>query len=726
MKTTLMKIIILSVLLFTGIILSQTNDTTYINGDTLNAGNVQIFNNWDYHSGDDSIWALPTFSSIGWDTVDCRLDIDSMKAFRWNGIGWFRKTIKIDSTLLNKIVAMTLNHYGASQFYINGKLINTFGKVSKNSEAEEIYYSNSEPVIINFDSSSTYLLAVRYSNHLPINYQYLYPRFRSTAGFYVTFKSLSEAENYYGVTQANSTTSAAFMCAIFLSISVIYFLLYLFYSNNKEYLYYAFFTFSFSYLFASSALSNILHSEVTYFFIDSIISRFFVLAIFVSILAFLYQIFYGRLLKIFRYVLLIGITVYILQFYTVFEKISGYMFVLIVGFTSIEILRVIFLAIKHKRNNAWVIGAGVCVFACGIIIVFVINILFGKANLNNLYGLVFLFSIPLSMSIYLARSSSQTNKNLETQLATVKKLSEEAIEQEKTAAKLAIETEQVKAENEKKTQELEHANEIEKAYTELKSTQAQLIHSEKMASLGELTAGIAHEIKNPLNFVNNFSEVSTDLIKEMLEEADKGNTEEVKKIAKDLEQNLEKINQHGRRADSIVKGMLLHSRGTSGEKTLTDINDLLEQYVNLAYHGLRAQNKEFNITIEKDYAETLEKINVVPQDISRVFLNIINNAWYAAYDRKKKSGNDFSPILKVSTKNLKDKVEIRIGDNGNGIPKDILDKIFQPFFTTKPTGEGTGLGLSLSYDIVTKQHGGELKVETKENEGTVFIIILPK
>ena len=271
----------------------------------------------------------------------------------------------------------------------------------------------------------------------------------------------------------------------------------------------------------------------------------------------------------------------------------------------------------------------------------------------------------------------------------------------------------------------EAKNKIEITLSELKSAQAQLIHSEKMASLGELTAGIAHEIKNPLNFVNNFSEISGELLDEIKVELEKNDKEEVLAILEDLKGNLEKINQHGKRADSIVKGMLLHSRGTSGEKALTDINDLLEQYVNLAYHGMRATNKEFNITIEKDYDDTLEKINVVPQDISRVFLNIINNACYAAYDKKKKVGNDFYPTLKVSTKNLKDKVEIRISDNGNGIPKDILDKIFQPFFTTKPTGEGTGLGLSLSYDIMTKVHNGELNVNTKEGEGSEFIIQLP-
>ncbi len=285
--------------------------------------------------------------------------------------------------------------------------------------------------------------------------------------------------------------------------------------------------------------------------------------------------------------------------------------------------------------------------------------------------------------------------------------------------------ERERTENEKKLKELEHAKEIEKAYTELKSTQAQLIHAEKMASLGELTAGIAHEIKNPLNFINNFSEVSRELLDEMRIEIKNNNIEEVINLVENLKQNLDKINQHGKRADSIVKGMLLHSRGTSGEKTLTDINDLLDQYVNLAYHGMRATNKEFNITIKKDYDETLEKINVVPQDISRVFLNLINNACYAAYDRKKSSDNNFTPTLKVSTKNLKGKIEISISDNGSGIPKDILDKIFQPFFTTKPTGEGTGLGLSLSYDIVVKQHGGELKVETKDGEGSEFVIILP-
>ena len=725
MKTYLLKIFVLLILLFTGAILSQTNNTTYIYGDSLNTKNIQIFKNWDYHPGDDSTWAFPAFSSVGWKTVNCTFDLDSIKAYKWNGIGWFRKTIVIDSSLMNKTVAMTLNHYGASQFYIDGKLINNFGTVSKKSDGEKIYYSNSEPIVINFNSSSTYLLAVRYSNHLPIDYPYLYKRFRNTAGFYATFKNWYEGVNYYGVKQANDTAQNATLFGIFLSISIIYLLLFLFYSKQKEYLYYTIFTFSIASSFAIDALVNVVHSDLAFYFGTTFTSRYFALAIFLSVLAFLYQIFYARMLKLFPYLMAIAIGAYILSLATNYNDTVRYIYLAIVFISSIEILRVVYLAIKRKKNNAWVIGAGVSVFVVGISLL-IIYIIFIEGRLNN-ESIIFilLFSIPLSMSIYLARSSSQTNKNLETQLATVKQLSEEAIEQEKTAAKLAIETQLVRAENERKTQELEYAKEIEKAYTELKSTQAQLIHAEKMASLGELTAGIAHEIKNPLNFVNNFSEVSRELLDEIKELLQKENNTEGLEIVNDLKQNLEKINQHGKRADSIVKGMLLHSRGTSGEKTLTDINELLDQYVNLAYHGLRAQDKGFNITIEKDYDYTIEKINVVPQDISRVFLNIINNACYAAYDRKKKSGDtNFTPTLRVSTKNLAGKVEIRIADNGNGISADILDKIFQPFFTTKPTGEGTGLGLSLSYDIVTKVHGGNIKVESEEGKGAMFIIEL--
>jgi two-component system NtrC family sensor kinase len=265
---------------------------------------------------------------------------------------------------------------------------------------------------------------------------------------------------------------------------------------------------------------------------------------------------------------------------------------------------------------------------------------------------------------------------------------------------------------------------IEQAYDNLKATQQQLIQSEKMASLGELTAGIAHEIQNPLNFVNNFSEVNKELLAEMNEEILKGNFDEAKAIAKDITDNEEKINHHGKRADTIVKGMLQHSRSSSGQKEPTDINALTDEYLRLAYHGLRAKDKSFNTTMKTDFDESISNINIIPQDIGRVVLNLINNAFYVVDEKKKQSQNGYNPIVSVSTKRVNGKVEISVKDNGNGIPQKVLDKIFQPFFTTKPTGQGTGLGLSLSYDIV-KAHGGELKVETKEGEGSVFVITLP-
>ncbi len=273
--------------------------------------------------------------------------------------------------------------------------------------------------------------------------------------------------------------------------------------------------------------------------------------------------------------------------------------------------------------------------------------------------------------------------------------------------------------------ELKQAKEIEKAYTELKATQSQLVQSEKMASLGELTAGIAHEIQNPLNFVNNFSEVNSELIAEMKEELSKGNIEEAKNIANDIDENEKKIIFHGKRADGIVKGMLQHSRSSSGVKEPTDINVLADEYLRLAYHGLRAKDKSFNATMKTDFDESIGKINVVPQDMGRVILNLITNAFYVVAEKKQKSPEGYEPTVTVSTKKINDKVEIRVKDNGNGIPQKVLDKIFQPFFTTKPAGQGTGLGLSMSYDIVTKAHNGEIKVETKEGEGTEFIVVLP-
>ena len=265
---------------------------------------------------------------------------------------------------------------------------------------------------------------------------------------------------------------------------------------------------------------------------------------------------------------------------------------------------------------------------------------------------------------------------------------------------------------------------LEKTLVDLKLTQKQLIQSEKMASLGELTAGIAHEIQNPLNFVNNFSEVSKELLDEMQIELENGNYEDAKMLAEDAIKNLEKINHHGRRADGIVKGMLQHSRSSSGKKEPTDLNVLCDEYLRLSYHGLRAKDKTFNATIKTDFDENMGKVYLIHQDFGRVILNLLTNAFYAVNEKNSLKIPGYQPTVFLSTKRENDHIIIEVKDNGNGIPPEIKSKIFQPFFSTKPTGEGTGLGLSMSYDIVTKGHNGELKVESDENVGTTFRIIL--
>lgn len=324
-------------------------------------------------------------------------------------------------------------------------------------------------------------------------------------------------------------------------------------------------------------------------------------------------------------------------------------------------------------------------------------------------------------------SSSKQQKALQ-------KANEKAEQEEEQKKWMTIKKEELERVVDERTAELRSQKEqVEKALSELKSTQSQLVQSEKMASLGELTAGIAHEIQNPLNFVNNFSELNTELIQEMQAAIDTSDFEEVKMIAADIEANEKKIIFHGKRADTIVKGMLQHSRASSGVKEPTDINELCDEFLRLAYHGLRAKDKSFNATMKTDFDEKLSanglgegKISIIPQDIGRVVLNLLTNAFYAVHHKQLaiadavKNGRMtpivYEPTVSVRTKRLDHSVEISVSDNGEGIPKNVVDKIFQPFFTTKPTGEGTGLGLSLSYDIITGGHGGQIKVESVHSE----------
>ncbi|MBO0933619.1 two-component sensor histidine kinase [Fibrella sp. HMF5036] len=336
---------------------------------------------------------------------------------------------------------------------------------------------------------------------------------------------------------------------------------------------------------------------------------------------------------------------------------------------------------------------------------------------GNVATVIISLTVPLTMAVILARENAQTNRDLKARLKDVEKLSEE---------KEAI------LKDQKATLEKEVAQRtatLNRSLQELRNTQTQLVQREKMASLGELTAGIAHEIQNPLNFVNNFAEVSSELISELRQEQIRPTPERdpglEAELLTDIEQNVSKIGHHGGRAASIVRGMLEHARTSTGERQPTDLNALADEYMRLSYHGLRAKDKRFNATLITEFDSDLSPVSVVSQDMGRVLLNLFNNAFYAVLEKTKQAPEGYKPLVSVRTKQTELGVEIRVHDNGCGIPQHLQRKIFQPFFTTKPTGQGTGLGLSLSFDIITKGHGGTLSVETKPSEYTTFIILLP-
>ena len=384
----------------------------------------------------------------------------------------------------------------------------------------------------------------------------------------------------------------------------------------------------------------------------------------------------------------------------------------------LAVLRVGLLAIRQNRYGAKLFTIAHTVTLIAYIVWFAVLLFptishFLFVNQNNIFAVCYI-GLALTISFLLAQDRAAANKLLHKQLIDLEVISQKTIAQEQEKQLLLA------TQNERLEQE------VEARTAELKASQAQLIQKEKLASLGELTAGIAHEIQNPLNFVNNFSEVSSELVDELTQEAQAGHTEDVLAIVGDLRQNLHKIHHHGGRASAIVKGMIEHSRIDSGEKRSTDLNALADEYLKISYHGLRAKGKAFECHLATDFDSSIGQVEVSPQEIGRVLLNLYNNAFYAVRERQKHADSSYQPRVTVTTARTKEASQISISDNGTGMAESVQAKIFQPFFTTKPTGEGTGLGLSLSYDIITKGHGGSLTVESQVGAGSVLTIHLPQ
>jgi signal transduction histidine kinase len=679
--------------------------------DSLPKQGILLDKGWKWHAGDNPDFAKADFDDSKWESIDPTKDLSDLSQIRQKPIGWFRIRILIDSIWLNKPLTFQVNQAIASEIFLNGKLLKKYGIVSSKKDEIRGFLPQNFPIGTIFTQREQ-VIAVRFSVQPNLPYfNYVYP--------YLVFQlrlNSTEGAAHIQVDSFRHSHFRGFNTGMFLLLGLVHIIFYLNFRRQRAYLF-----------FAIALLSIGIGYMLTPFLLteNSIKVRAYVAVISYPLLFsfygfFLYlavwEMFFRRKNIIFWFLLsstIIG------PFVNVFFYKSGYLFLTsTMLLCSLETARIAYITYKTNGKVAVILFGQIIYFiSFTLFLLMLLNIIPNPTltsywivpnswTIQDLTRWFSLVTIPFTLSWYFSKEFAFVSKDLEKKLEEVLQLSSEK--------------QQILA-----NQNLTLEKQVKERTAELIASQNQLIQSEKLASLGELTAGIAHEIQNPLNFVNNFSEVSSELVTEMNLELDKGDITEAKAISDDLKQNLEKITLHGKRASSIVKGMLEHSRTSTGEKELTDINALSDEYLRLAYHGLRAKDSCFNADFKTDFDENLPKIEVIPQDIGRVLLNLINNAFYACAERSRSTvKSEDKPLVVVSTKKVDNQVIISVKDNGTGMTDDVKAKIFQPFFTTKPTGQGTGLGLSLAYDIITKGHRGTIEVETNEGKGTEFIITL--
>lgn len=704
--------------------------------DSLPADGLLIRSGWRWHAGDNLAWASPTFEDQGWDTTRANRNIARQPVINSAPHGWLRLTFILDSALTTSNLAFRVSQIGASEVYLDGTLLRRLGKVGATYAQQQAYSPTAgEIYFLPPLSAGRHVLAVRLSQHRPPWYtaQYLY---FTQSVFGLTLARASDLTQQLTRQIYTQTLGNYVLVGIFLMLAVIHLL---YYRSRRQPVN---LVFGLTLLFG---LGSILLIELVGLITDSALDEWLLMG--QGLLVLLFMLFW--LVTYYVYleqpvswqlwtVAILLLIPRVLASFT--EPTLAMTIVLMIAIIALftDGIRISINGIRAGRmNSRFILNS----------IVLLVVILVGGASLSwwlasqypaysdygvALTNMLFFLTLPFSFASILAREYTQTNRRLEDQLIAVAQLSREN-ESILTKQNETLE-QQVKERTAKLTQSL----------IDLRTTQQQLIQREKMASLGQLTAGIAHEIQNPLNFVNNFSEVSTELVTELQEEKEKGDLRDSvaeDELLQDLTQNLQKINHHGKRASAIVRSMLEHSRTDTGTRQATDLNGLAQEYLRLAFHGLKwpqgsspvnlanqsdkPEHDHHTIALKTDFDPTLMPVEVVPQELGRVLLNLYTNAFYAVLQQQKTASTDYQPTVTVSTVAHNGFVQIRVGDNGIGIPEGSKDKIFQPFFTTKPTGEGTGLGLSLAYDIITKGHGGTLLVNSQEGKGAEFIIQLP-
>ncbi|MFI5153635.1 MAG: ATP-binding protein [Chitinophagales bacterium] len=687
---------------------------------------VELNQGWKFHEGDDTAWANPYFDDSSWQKADLTLYSSYLFQFTKKGIGWFRTRIILDSSLLNAQLAILISQEGASEIYLNGHLFEILGKLSAKAGTDDLN-PHDKPILLPVNLRDSMSLAIRFRSRPPWPPK-LYPDTGSaplTVKIAPWFSSLNHYRN--GIVMMRTPIGFSFMS---IGLGLLFIFLYSFFPKEKINLIFGIFCMLLSVnSFAGFQLSegnlDIRETGQMLFFWMLAAKSCGILILSIILLEVFDKVPWHDL-SFFFYVLVVDS---LIQSFFQSTTIARWSSILSRMFFAVEFLRCGLFGFLKGHYILGIVSLSSAILNANQVIPF-----FNPHYIPGAYDSFNWLLCLIMLSIYLANKYARNSRHLAVQLAEINKLAQSNQEKEREKQQiLAAQNEELEKQVQERTTAL--FNSLE----ELKDTQAQLIQSEKMASLGELTAGIAHEIQNPLNFVNNFSEVNAELIEEMNKDLESGNLVDAKKVSEDIRQNLEKINHHGKRADSIVKSMLQHSRASTGQKEPTDLNALVDEYLRLAYHGLRAKDKTFNATLRTEYDEGMGSVSLIPQDIGRALLNLFNNAFYSISEKKRtlseiSDANQkvYEPTLTVSTRRItasegkqETQAEIRVRDNGLGISQKIIDKVFQPFFTSKPTGHGTGLGLSLTYDIISKVHGGQLTINSKEGEFAEFIILLP-
>jgi signal transduction histidine kinase len=675
---------------------------------------------WLFRVGNNPAWAGIDINTTGWQKLKPSQITKKMADKDGRIEGWFRLKIRLDSSFGDMPLYLGVFNWGASDIYVDGNLFHSYGNTGINGRA----YKGSNPIskrLVNFMHSkpgNEHLVAIHFINYVPVFPLSLITE-DGAMGPGPLLSGPGLMPNRYDFYKENAIYQTIWI-TVSITLSLLFWLLVLQNPREKNLRLIALCSTCFG---LSALLVRIQESSalsLAAFLAVNAIQVLFTIMMVLLVVVVLAKVFKN---KVPGKLLIFLSTLLIIAYYNILVGHIMLLTVLIAIASVIIALYYVFTSWKRLKGAQWAIVAGVMTTLFWVLLWVIMTSRETETTpLTFHYGLTIAItgiylSFPLSLLVYVSVRFREIISEVQENARKVVLVTEEKRQQSLNQQKIL--EEEVKRQTADLRATLEN----------LRSTQAQLIQSEKMASLGELTAGIAHEIQNPLNFVNNFSEVNAELVDELTSELAMGNVQSAIGIASDIKENEEKINSHGKRADAIVKNMLQHSRSSGSTKEPTDINRLADEYLRLSYHGLRAKDKSFNADFKTDFDDSVGKINVIPQEIGRVLLNLFNNAFYAVNEKFKAQNSqltaDYKPLVFVQTKKINNEVQIRVSDNGNGIPQKVVDKIFQPFFTTKPTGQGTGLGLSLAYDIITQGHNGEMKVETHEGEGSKFIVIIP-